>query len=157
MQIVLMCTTNDKAWQDWSGTVVSGFEVAGIVLGSLPLLISAIENYESNLDRATAFFKWKDELATALRKLWYQRSLFEMTLRNILKDIASGPEIEEMIADPRHELWKSPDLTQSLEHRLKSAYRPYIFTVGEMRSCMKRLAGHLNVERHTVSATIAER
>lgn len=36
---------------------VSGFEVASVVLGAIPLIISAIEHYESNLNRARAFWK----------------------------------------------------------------------------------------------------
>ncbi|KAF4996932.1 hypothetical protein FDECE_12255 [Fusarium decemcellulare] len=131
---------------------MAGFEIAGIVLGSLPLLISAIEHYESNLDRATAFFKWQDELGRALRRFWYQHSLYEMTLRNVLKDIASPIEVEEMISEPQHDLWASLKLREKLEDRLKSAYRPYLLTIKEMESCMKTLAGHLDIERQIGTA-----
>ncbi|KAF4494553.1 hypothetical protein FAGAP_9314 [Fusarium agapanthi] len=129
-----------------------GFEIAGIVLGSIPLLISAIEHYSDSLDRATGFFKWKDGLNSALREFWYQHSSFELTLRKILKDVASPPEIEEMISDPHHELWKSRDLSQALQQMLKFAYRPYISTIKDMHECMKRLAGHLDIDRDTGTA-----
>ncbi|KAF5570496.1 hypothetical protein FPHYL_1172 [Fusarium phyllophilum] len=131
---------------------MSGFEIAGIVLGSIPLLISAIEHYSDSLDRATAFFKWKDGLNSALREFWYQHSSFELTLRNILKDVASPSEIEEMIGDPHHELWKSRDLSQALQEMLKFAYRPYISTIKDMHACMRRLASHLDIDRDTGTA-----
>ncbi|PNP79395.1 hypothetical protein FNYG_07230 [Fusarium nygamai] len=131
---------------------MSGFEIAGIVLGSIPLLISAIEHYSDSLDRATTFFKWKDGLNSALREFWYQHSSFELTLRNILKDVASPSEIEEMIGDPHHELWKSRDLSQALQEMLKFAYRPYISTIKDMHGCMKRLAGHLDIDRDAGTA-----
>ncbi|KAF4440844.1 hypothetical protein FACUT_3162 [Fusarium acutatum] len=131
---------------------MSGFEIAGIVLGSIPLLISAIEYYSDSLDRATAFFKWKDGLNSALREFWYQHSSFELTLRNILKDVASPSEIEEMIGDSHHELWKSRDLSQALQEMLKFAYRPYISTIKDMHVCMKRLASHLDIDRDAETA-----
>jgi hypothetical protein len=49
---------------------MSGFEVAGILLGAIPLVISALEHYESALDPAIAFVKWQRELSTAIWKLW---------------------------------------------------------------------------------------
>ncbi|KAF5622006.1 hypothetical protein F52700_10881 [Fusarium sp. NRRL 52700] len=131
---------------------MSGFEIAGIILGAIPLLISAIEHYSDSLDRATAFFKWKDGLNSALREFWYQHSSFELTLRNILKDVASPTEIEEMIGDPHHELWKSQDLAQALQDMLKFAYRPYISTIEDMHACMKRLAYHLDIDRDAGTA-----
>ncbi|KAF4448553.1 hypothetical protein F53441_8030 [Fusarium austroafricanum] len=79
-----------------------------------------------------------------------------MTLRNILKDIASSFEIEEMIADPHHELWKSPDLDQDLQRMLKFAYHPYVSTIKDMHSCMERLASHLNIERASGTANELE-
>ncbi|KAF5590823.1 uncharacterized protein FSUBG_10687 [Fusarium subglutinans] len=135
---------------------MSGFEIAGIVLGSIPLLISAIEHYSDSLDRATAFFKWKDGLNSTLREFWYQHSSFELTLRKILKDVASPTEIEEMIGDPHHELWKSQDLAQALQGMLKSTYKPYISTIKDMYTCMKRLASHLDIDRDTGTANDLE-
>ncbi|KAG4284337.1 hypothetical protein FPRO06_08716 [Fusarium proliferatum] len=131
---------------------MSGFEIAGIVLGSIPLLISAIEHYSDSLDRATAFFKWKDGLNSALREFWYQHSSFELTLRNILKDVANPPEIEQMIRDPHHELWKSQELSQALQEMLKFAYRPYISTIKDIHACMKRLVSHLYIDRDAGTA-----
>ncbi|KAG5793003.1 hypothetical protein H9Q69_007922 [Fusarium xylarioides] len=111
-----------------------------------------MEHYSDSLDRATAFFKWKDGLNSTLREFWYQHSSFELTLRNMLKDVASPSEIEEMIGDPHHELWKSRDLSQALQKMLKFAYKPYIFTIKDMHGYMKRLAGHLDIDRDAGTA-----
>ncbi|KAF5020851.1 hypothetical protein F66182_7106 [Fusarium sp. NRRL 66182] len=127
---------------------MSGFEIAGIVLGSLPLLISAAEHYQSGLDPAIAFFKWKDELKKALRELWLQHSSFQLTLRNILKEVASPSETDEMLLDFQHELWRSSELAERLEHRLNAAYRVYIYMMKEMESCMRTLARHLDIDRN---------
>ncbi|CAM1509046.1 Fc.00g027850.m01.CDS01 [Cosmosporella sp. VM-42] len=126
---------------------MSGFEIAGLVLGALPLLISAIEHYDSTLDRLTAFFKWEDELKKFLRELWVQYTSLEMTLRGLLKEVASPVEAEEMMLDFRHDLWSSRELAESLEDKLKAAYGVYVYTIKEMESYMVILANHLDIDR----------
>jgi hypothetical protein len=132
---------------------MSGFEVAGVVLGAIPLIISAIEHYESNLDRARAFWKWQDELEKAIRGLWIQHSSYELTLRNLLKEVASPVEINEMMGDFRHVLWGSQLLSDALKANLQVAYEVYFHTIKEMESYMITLASHLNIDRQTVSET----
>ncbi|KAF4338061.1 hypothetical protein FBEOM_8066 [Fusarium beomiforme] len=113
---------------------MSGFEIAGVVLGALPLLISAAEHYQSSLDPAIAFFKWKDELKKALRELWLQHSSFQLTLQNLLREVASPEETHSML----------------LERRLNGAYKVYLYTMQEMESCLRTLAGHLGLSRQKV-------
>lgn len=129
---------------------MSGIEVAGLVLGALPLLISAIEYYEASLDRATAFFKWKDELDKAMRELWIQRSYFELTLGNLLQGVASPLEVQSMMFDFKNDLWKSPELADSLRNKLQAAYSVYIYTIREMEGYMVALAKNLNIDRQEV-------
>ncbi|KAK3937486.1 hypothetical protein QBC46DRAFT_460845 [Diplogelasinospora grovesii] len=117
---------------------MSGIEVVGLILGALPLVISAIEHYESNLDRAVAFFKWKDELEKAMREL------------NLLLDVASNSELEEMMSDAQSPLWKSGELADALQHKLGVAYKLYMHIVKEMETHLKTLASHLDIDRQDV-------
>ncbi len=126
---------------------MSGFEIAGVVLGALPLLISAMEHYESSLDRLVAFFKWKDELNKAMRELWIQHSYYEMTLRNLLMGVVDDAELDEMMSRPESPLWKSPGLDEKLRQKLGAAYRVYGYTIQNMGSHMKTLARHLDIDR----------
>lgn len=129
---------------------MSGFEIAGIVLGSLPLVISALEHYESGMDRVTVFFKWKDELDKAKRDLGLQHVYYEMTLREILVDVASAAELEEMMGKPESPLWKSPELRAELREKLGLAYPVYEYTIQQMSCHLKTLASHLDIERPAV-------
>jgi hypothetical protein len=49
---------------------MSGIEVAGLILGALPLIIAALENYSGGLEATVAFFRWKGQLTAALQSLW---------------------------------------------------------------------------------------
>ena len=130
---------------------MSGIEVAGLVLGALPLLIAAVEAYQSSLDPLTAFFKWKDELEKAMRELWVQHSYFELTLRSLLQQVAGPAEVDAMISDFNSSLWKSPELANRLKSKLQTAYKVYVYTMGEMEGYMVTLASHLDIDRQQVS------
>lgn len=130
---------------------MSGFEVAGLVLGAIPLIISAIEHYESSLDRAKVFFKWQDVLEKARRDLWIQYSSYEMTLRLLLTDLASEAELEELLNEPKSNLWDDPELINGLREKLGETYQVYVYTVSQMEGCVKTLARHLDIERSNVS------
>lgn len=50
---------------------MSGVEIAGLVLGAIPLVIAALEHYEDALDPTIAFLMWNRELSAAIQNLWY--------------------------------------------------------------------------------------
>lgn len=129
---------------------MSGIEVAGLVLGAIPLIISAIEHYESSLDRAKVFFKWQDVLEKARRDLWVQYSSYEMTLRILLVDLANEAELEELLSEPQSTLWDNPELIQGLRDKLGETYQVYVYTIKQMESCVKTLARHLDIDRRDV-------
>lgn len=45
---------------------MSSIEIAGLVLGALPLLISALEHYKDITDPVKVFFRFKGELDRAI-------------------------------------------------------------------------------------------
>ena len=124
---------------------MSGIEVAGIVLGAIPLVISALEHYEGGLDSTIAFFKWQTELSTAIRKLWYQHTSYEQTIRLLLTPITDDQELSEMMDDTGSKLWKDGELSDQLRGRLGKAYHPYLKTIGEIEGIMKTLAERLDI------------
>lgn len=131
---------------------MSGFEVAGLVLGALPLIISAIEHYDASLDRAKAFHRYEEELENAMSELWLEHSYYEMTLQLLLKDVVSGSELQGMFAETGSPLWKSKDLAEELELKLGSGYKGYLYLVKKIEQQMKSLSQALNIDRHPVRA-----
>jgi len=61
---------------------MSGFEIAGIVLGSLPLFISALEDYREGLQPLKAFVNWNSDLPKVIRRLRTQQVLYEAALKS---------------------------------------------------------------------------
>jgi hypothetical protein len=126
---------------------MSGIEIAGLVLAAIPLLISAIEHYNDGLDPLKAFIQWKGKLAQVLRDLWHQHTFYYMTLRLLLEGITTDEELDQMMTDPRCDLWKSGKICANLRTKLGIAYLPYLSTIEDVEAILMTISKHVNLEK----------
>ena len=106
---------------------MSGFEIVGVVLGVLPLIISAIEDYEKIIDPVVTFRKYSKALQTFTTELNVQRDIFQNECIWILSRFVNGHELEDMLKDPSHHLRETirgdHELDVSVSKILGSPYR----------------------------------
>ncbi|OJD38858.1 uncharacterized protein BKCO1_300050 [Diplodia corticola] len=126
---------------------MSGVELAGLVLAVLPLVISALEDYNDGLDPVKAFVKWENYLPQYIRKLRNQHVHYEQTLRLLLAPITTEYELAEMIADPQGDLWKDPAMAKRLKYKLDESYDAYHQTIKDIERIMTAIAEKLDLER----------
>ncbi|EKG16004.1 hypothetical protein MPH_06826 [Macrophomina phaseolina MS6] len=131
---------------------MSGVELAGLVLAVLPLVISALEDYNEGLDPVKAFVKWENYLPQYIRKLRNQHVHYEQTLRLLLAPITTEYELAEMIAEPHGELWKDPEMARKLKLKLDESYDAYHQTIQDVEKIMRAIAEKLDLER-TIDVT----
>ena len=55
---------------------MSGLEVAGVILGGLPLVISALEHYTHGVNTAKRYWRFKSELRSLILEINTERSIF---------------------------------------------------------------------------------
>ncbi|CAJ2511366.1 Uu.00g069910.m01.CDS01 [Anthostomella pinea] len=131
---------------------MSGLEVAGLVLGALPLVITALEHYESSIDHAKAFYKYEYELERTMSELWMEHLNYDMTLKTLLMGITSPLELEEMMNQPDSPLWKSNELAAELQDKLGVAYNAYLHIIKQMEKQVKDLFNALSIDRQPLNA-----
>ncbi|KAK2053278.1 hypothetical protein LY76DRAFT_629598 [Colletotrichum caudatum] len=120
-------------------------EIAGLVLGAVPLLISAIEHYEDLVEPMVAFVKWKGQLSKVTRRLLMGHTAYEQNMRLLLKQVVSNEDLVDMIGNPQSDDWKSERLVRDLREKLGSAYQPAFSTVQEIADIMVIVAANLNI------------
>ncbi|KAF6839587.1 hypothetical protein CPLU01_01724 [Colletotrichum plurivorum] len=121
-------------------------EIAGLVLGVVPLVISALEHYEEFVEPAIAFFKWKGQLSQVTRRLLMEHTAYVQNLQLLLKRAVGSNDLAEMIEDTKHRLWSSKGLVEALEDDLGQAYRPSMSTIHEMADIMVAISASLNIQ-----------
>ncbi|KAF9694879.1 hypothetical protein EKO04_007140 [Ascochyta lentis] len=127
---------------------MSGIEIAGLVLGCLPLLIQGIESYNEGLDPIKSFMRWDKELPQCIRKLRNQHVHYSQTIRILLEPITADVELAEMMTDPgSSQLWKDEAMALKLQERLQESYHAYQGTIGDIERITKQIASKLDLDR----------
>jgi hypothetical protein len=126
--------------------MVTGVETAGLVLGSLPLLIAALEHYEDIVRPTREFFKWGKHRRKLVQELYTLRASYEQAIEILLKPIAEPEDSITMMDNPRSDLWKVGPVADRLRDTFGSAYKPLIFTIEEISEILGSIAAHLNIK-----------
>ncbi|KAF2638986.1 hypothetical protein P280DRAFT_403639 [Massarina eburnea CBS 473.64] len=127
---------------------MSGVEVAGLVLGCLPLLIQGIESYNDGLDPLKSFMRWEKELPALIRKLRNQHVHYAQTIRILLEPITTEFQLADMLSGSG-QLWKDRDMEVKLQGRLQDSYHAYQSTISDIERITKKIASKLDLERAT--------
>jgi hypothetical protein len=126
--------------------MATGVEIAGLVLGSLPLLISALEHYEDVLDPTIAFIKYRGELSHATRELLVYHTSFEQTIQLLLQPITNDEELNDMLENTDSPHWSDSAIDDAIRSKLGKAYNSFFRKTEDTQTIIKVLAGKLNID-----------
>ena len=126
--------------------MVTGIETAGLVLGSLPLLIAALEHYEDMAGPTKAFFTWMRHRRRLIQELYTLRASYDQAIDILLKPIADTDDLTVMVENPLSDLWTTGAIANTLRDLLGSTYDPLILTISEIREILDGIAAHLNLQ-----------
>jgi len=125
---------------------MSGFEVAGVVLGSLPLIISALEHYAEGIATAKRFWRYKTELRSLILQVNTERGIFINTLEQLLTGIVRVDHMTDFLANPGGDAWRDLEVDSKLKERLRSAYGIYIDNVRGMELSLSHMKQKLALD-----------
>lgn len=119
-------------------------EAAGLVLGALPLLISALEHHDEVVNPLRAFKNCRTELYDLVTKLHQLHISFEQSLHILLGPITTESELAEMKNDTQSQLWQAPTIDEELRRLLGRAYVPYVQTVKDAQQLINNIVSKLD-------------
>ncbi|KAL3468872.1 hypothetical protein BJX99DRAFT_265738 [Aspergillus californicus] len=127
--------------------MVTGVETVGLVLGSLPLIIAALEHYEDISRPTREFFTWRKHRRRLIQELYTLRASFDQATHLLLQPFVDGDDMAAM-KDPLSDLWSSGSIADSLRGAMGVAYDPLLLTIGEISEILCGIASHLNIQAH---------
>ncbi len=122
---------------------MSGFEVAGIVLGTLPLVVTALEAYSNFL---RDWGKAPAELRSLNRQLPTERVRLCNVCEQLISDVVSHRDIEPMLQDPFGPLWQAKETNDRIRRRLWDSYGPFEDTVKEVEEALQSVMLRLRID-----------
>jgi hypothetical protein len=121
---------------------MSGVEVAGIVLGVIPLLIAFLDRYKDGLSRTTVLFRRRKHVDKLIHALLEQQVLLEANVKLLLQkiDLDEDPQTTEELLD----VLRDPQVVHQVESYLgPKAYVSYIRAISECERLVGEVAKNI--------------
>lgn len=109
---------------------MSGVEIAGLMLGALPLMISALEHYRATASVLRGWWRVNADYRKCMHDLTYYKDEFQTNLQELLLPmIADDEKLKQLLEDPGGPSWKDPELNETLRKRMRLRYDSYVDTI----------------------------
>lgn len=129
---------------------MSGVEIVGFLLASLPLAISAVEHYRDGLDPLKDYLRYDRTLKTLRTRLRLQETLYKGTLQRLLISELSEAQASVLFQGSKRLVdtkeWGTKEIEEKLHRKLGDQYQTFIDVVGEMETAMTKLMYKLDID-----------
>ncbi|KAF2144987.1 uncharacterized protein K452DRAFT_316124 [Aplosporella prunicola CBS 121167] len=125
---------------------MSGVEVAGLVLGALPLIIEAIKIYADGVSTVERYLRYEEPLLDLYWALETEYIMYQNTCEQLLDGIVdSNTEMAMLLQDPGGPAWKKQELECMVKHRLSRSYPSYERAMYKMELAVDGIKGLLKL------------
>ncbi|EPE02349.1 hypothetical protein F503_03934 [Ophiostoma piceae UAMH 11346] len=125
---------------------MSGIETVGLILGSLPLLISTMEHYANGVSTMNRYRRYELELQRLINILNVENIKLLNTCEKLLTGLAPPSQIGALLKEPLGQLWNEPGLQASIQFRLWRSYEIFIITISEVLAASQEISRNLGLE-----------
>ncbi|KAI1429728.1 hypothetical protein F5Y12DRAFT_709729 [Xylaria sp. FL1777] len=124
---------------------MSGVEAVGLVLGVIPLIISALEHYQDGKSAVSTWRRHVRVVQSLLRNLKTEHGKLYNTCETLLGGIVSPAKLEPMLNEPFGPLWQNEDTKERIERRLDHMHNTFQETVKDMLAIIEELKSNLGL------------
>lgn len=132
---------------------MSGFEVAGIVLGSIPLVISTLEHYKNGISVIQRYRRYERELQRLIRNLETEKVKLQNVCEKLLDGIVPPSRIDDMVENPGGDLWVKRETQKAIRTRLWKSWNVFEKTLRDIQTATdemyEKLGGGTEASRFT--------
>jgi hypothetical protein len=131
---------------------MSGVEIIGLILGGLPLVISAAEDYRRGFEPFLKWHRYKREFRNFINSVDLEKRMFDGLLRRLLEFSDIPLEEKQLLLTGTHpEAWRQTDTVEALKLRLGDSYLSCMYILEKMEEDMLELQKMLSLRDGTVS------
>lgn len=124
---------------------MSGFEVAGLVLGAIPLVVAAFQVYSDTFSKVDKWKRYAREVSRIGRSLRLEQARLESICEKLLSGLVPVTDIEAMMKDPYGPLWKEKSLQIKMERRLWNSRKDIMAAIEDINNTIDEIRIKLNL------------
>jgi hypothetical protein len=126
--------------------MVTGIEIAGLVLASLPFVAKSLTDYAHGIETLRLFRtgRYSRQYRGWANAIGAQRVVLLNNVMELLDDLVEDEEeISEMNRDAQHARWKDPETDKELHRRLGADYEPFMETMKDLCDLLSEMERRL--------------
>ncbi|KAK2744250.1 hypothetical protein FQN57_004335 [Myotisia sp. PD_48] len=127
--------------------MITGVETAGLVLGSVPLIVAALEFYRAGVKTCLRYRRYRSELKDLSSNIQTEKTIYYNTIGMLLSGIIPDQALPEFLANPCGEQWSDRELDQALRARLAGSFDSYMGTIDQINTIMEDFKGKLKLNQ----------
>lgn len=125
---------------------MSGLEVVGVVLGSIPLIISALEHYRDGVSTIQRWRKYERERQSLVRSLKTERVKMHNICEKLLVGLVAPSQVQDMIQNPFGQLWQEEAVMRKIRARLEESIEVFGSIVEDMKDAILEMMRRLGLD-----------
>ncbi|KAL7936010.1 hypothetical protein V8C35DRAFT_296600 [Trichoderma chlorosporum] len=119
---------------------MSGFEIAGIVLRAIPLIVSGLENYQNGVRLIQRWRKYDKELQSLIRNIETERVKLQNVCEKLLDGLVPPSQIDAMVEEPDGDLWKNEEIQKKIRVRLWRSWSVFEEKLKDIQAAIKDIS-----------------
>ena len=127
--------------------MATGVEAAGLVLGSIPLILAGLQFYAEGISVTKRYWRFREEVNGLLAELRTENSLYINSINMLLIGVVEQKDMAVFLADPGGECWKEHKFDRKLQKRLGSSYASYLETINLLMVTAERFKERLKLDK----------
>ncbi|KAI5805713.1 hypothetical protein EDC01DRAFT_609846 [Geopyxis carbonaria] len=105
---------------------MSGFEIVGVTLGAIPVLISALEHYSKGVRTIENMAKYETVYENLLISFGTGLSIYRSSCETLLGPLElPEAQLRNLLEEPEGVAWEDEELSERIRERLGISYKPY--------------------------------
>ncbi|KXH36708.1 hypothetical protein CSIM01_03102 [Colletotrichum simmondsii] len=125
---------------------MSGFEIAGVVLGAIPLILKALDDYNRVARSIETWRHYEREISSLSRNLSNEQARLRNVCDLLLSNLVTASDYELMIKNPLGPLWKQEDVQRKIKTRLYRSYDTFQRIMEEMEAAIHYIKQKLHLD-----------
>lgn len=131
-----------------------GFEVAGAVLGVIPLVISALEHYQHGVQALKKWRRYENNIQCLIRNINVERARLQNVCEKLLDGLVPPSQIDAMVDNPNGDLWTNEEVQEKIRVRLWKSSTVFEETLRDIQVAMvhlsERVGNGSDVSHHSI-------
>ncbi|GAW20587.1 hypothetical protein ANO14919_100950 [Xylariales sp. No.14919] len=125
---------------------MAGIEIAGLILGAIPLVITGLEHYSGGKSTLGRYRRYKAELKILVNILETEEARLLNICEKLLVGVVPPWKIEDMIKHPLGHMWKDDEIQKRMRFRLWRSYAVFEKTANDVHDAIREMETRLGLQ-----------